>query len=185
MVEEKLKQIREKMDKTIADYEQELKSIRTGRASAALLDNLRFDYYGTPTYLKSAATVTTPEPNLIVVQPWDTSQIGAIEKAIMTSDLGITPSNDGRVVRLPVPPLTEERRKQMVKSVAQMAEQHRIAVRKIRQEGRDGFQKLEKDKKISEDDSKKGLDKVQEYTDGYIRKVDEITKKKEAELMKI
>jgi ribosome recycling factor len=185
MVQEKLKQTEEKMKKAIADFEQELKSIRTGRASAALLDNIRFDYYGTLTPLKSAATVSTPEPNLIVVQPWDTSQIPAIEKAILTSDLGITPSNDGRVVRLPVPPLTEERRKQMVKTVAQMAEQHRVAVRKIRQEGRDQVQKLEKDKKVSEDDAKKGLDKIQEFTDGYIRKIDEITKRKEAELMKI
>jgi len=143
------------------------------------------DYYGAITPLNQLATISTPEPTLIVIQPWDTSGIGAIEKAIQSSDLGITPSNDGKVIRLPVPPLTEERRKQLVKNVYQMAELHRVSIRQIRQASRDQVQKMEKDKEISEDESHKGQDKVQDLTNDYVKKIDETTKKKETELMKV
>ncbi|MBN2430187.1 MAG: ribosome recycling factor [Acidobacteria bacterium] len=185
MLEEVLKQTEEKMEMTLLDFEQELKSVRTGRASVHLVDPVRVDYYGTMTPLNQLATISTPDPTLIVIQPWDVSSIGAIEKAIQQSDLGITPSNDGKVIRLPVPPLTEERRKQLVKNVHQMSEQHRIAVRQNRQTARDQIQKLEKDKEISEDQSHKGQDRVQSLTDEYVKKIDELTKKKETELMKI
>jgi len=185
MLEDVLKQTEEKMELTLLDFEQELKSVRTGRASVHLVDPVRVDYYGTMTPLNQLATISTPDPTLIVIQPWDISSIGAIEKAIQQSDLGITPSNDGKVIRLPVPPLTEERRKQLVKNVHQMAEQHRIAVRQNRQIARDQIQKLEKDKEISEDQSHKGQDRVQSLTDEYVKKIDELTRKKETELMKI
>jgi ribosome recycling factor len=185
MLEDVLKETEEKMELTLLDYEQELKSVRTGRASVHLVDPVRVDYYGTMTPLNQLATISTPDPTLIVIQPWDVSSIGAIEKAIQQSDLGITPSNDGKVIRLPVPPLTEERRKQLVKNVHQMAEQHRIAIRQNRQAARDQIQKLEKDKEISEDQSRKGHDRVQSLTDEYVKKIDELTKKKETELMKI
>lgn len=185
MLQDALTQTEEKMTKTIADFETELKSLRTGRASAHLVDHIKVDYYGTLTPLNQLATISTPEPTLIVIQPWDASCIGAIEKAILSSDIGITPANDGKLVRLPVPPLTEERRKQMVKSVATMSEQHRIAIRHIRQASRDQVQKLQKDKQITEDDERSGLDRIQKLTDGYIKKIDELAKKKEQELMKV
>jgi len=185
MVKDVLKQTESKMKKTLSDYEQELRSVRTGRASVHLVDHIRVDYYGAITPLNQLATISTPEPTLIVIQPWDTSGIGAIEKAIQSSDLGITPSNDGKVIRLPVPPLTEERRKQLVKNVYQMAELHRVSIRQIRQASRDQVQKMEKDKEISEDESHKGQDKVQDLTNDYVKKIDETTKKKETELMKV
>jgi ribosome recycling factor len=185
MLQDALQQTEEKMDKTIADFETELKSLRTGRASAHLVDHIKVDYYGTLTPLNQLSTISTPEPTLIVIQPWDASCIGAIEKAILSSDIGITPANDGKLVRLPVPPLTEERRKQMVKSVAAMSEQHRIAIRHIRQASRDQVQKMQKDKQITEDDERSGLDRIHKLTDGHIRKIDEIAKKKEQELMKV
>jgi len=185
MVKDVLKQTESKMKKTLSDYEQELRSVRTGRASVHLVDHIRVDYYGAITPLNQLATISTPEPTLIVIQPWDTSGIGAIEKAIQSSDLGITPSNDGKVIRLPVPPLTEERRKQLVKNVYQMAELHRVSIRQIRQASRDQVQKMEKDKEISEEESHKGQDKVQDLTNDYVKKIDETTKKKETELMKV
>ncbi len=185
MIQDVLKQTEEKMKKTIQDFENELKSVRTGRASVHLVDPIRVDYYGTLTPLNQLATISTPEPTLIVIQPWDTSGIGAIEKAILNSDIGITPSNDGKVIRLPVPPLTEERRKQLVRNVSQMAEQHRIAIRQIRQASRDQIQKLEKDKQVSEDASHDGQDRIQTLTNDYTKIIDEMTKKKEAELMKV
>lgn len=185
MLQEALKQTEERMRKTVEDFEQELKSLRTGRASVHLVDHIRVDYYGTLTPLNQLATISTPEPTLIVIQPWDTSAIGAIEKAILSSDIGITPNNDGKLIRLPVPPLTEERRKQMAKSVAQIAEQHRIALRHVRQAARDQIQKMQKDKEIPEDDEHKGLDRIQELTNVYSKKIDEVARKKEQELMKI
>lgn len=185
MLQEVLKQTEEKMKKTLEDFDQELKTLRTGRASVHLVDHIKLDYYGTMTPLNQIATISTPEPSLIVIQPWDTSVINQIEKAIMSSDLGITPSNDGKIIRLPIPPLTEERRKQMVKNVTQMAEQHRIAIRHIRQTQRDQAQKLQKEKQITEDDEKRGLDKIQELTNSFTKKVDDTARKKEQELMKI
>jgi ribosome recycling factor len=185
MLNDVLKQSEDKMKKTLADFEQELKSLRTGRASAHMVDHIKVDYYGTLTPLNQLATISTPEPSLVVIQPWDVSGIAAIEKAILSSDLGITPSNDGKIIRLPVPPLTEERRRQMVKTVTTAAEQHRVAVRQIRQTQRDQVQKLQKDKKITEDDERRGLDKIQKLTDEYIKKIDETVKRKEQELMKV
>lgn len=185
MVQDVIKQTEDKMKKTVEDFEQELKSVRTGRASTGLVDNIRVDYYGTLTPLKQMATVSTPEPTVIMIQPWDVSAISIIEKAIMSSDIGITPSNDGKVIRLPVPPLTEERRKQLAKNVAQMAEQHRVAIRKIRQAGRDQLTKMEKDKTAPEDEVRRGNDKTQDLTNLFIKKIDDITKRKEEELMKV
>jgi len=185
MLQEVLKQTEEKMKKSIAEFELELKSLRTGRASAQMVDHIKVDYYGTLTPLNQLATISTPEPTLILIQPWDTSCISLIEKAVLSSDIGITPGNDGKVIRLPVPPLTEERRKQMVKSVSQMSELRRVSIRHIRQAARDQIQKLQKDKLIPEDEEKKGLDKVQRLTDEFSRKIDEISKRKEQELLKV
>lgn len=180
-----IKDMKGKMEKTIEHYKEELKSIRTGRASIAMFDGITVDYYGTPTPLNGVATLAAPEPRLITVQPWDVSLIGLIEKAIQNSNMGFNPSNDGKIIRIPVPQLTEERRKEIVKLVKKMAEDNKVAVRNLRREGNDKIKKLEKDKEISEDDSKKFVDDIQEITNDYIKKVDEITALKEKEVMEI
>ncbi len=185
MMDDVLNQTKEKMEKAVKNFEDELKTIRTGKASVHMLDGIMVNYYGSPTPINQVATISTPDPTLIVIQPWDATVIPEIEKAILSSDIGITPSNDGKVVRLPVPPLTEERRKQLVKNVNQMTEEKRIAIRHIRHEAREKIQKMQKNKEISEDDEKRGLDKVQKLTDEYIKKVDEMAKEKEKELMKV
>src|ERR1700726_3891392 len=150
-----------RMEKALADLQHDMAAVRTGRASVSLLDNVRADYYGTPTPLNQLATLHVPEPALITIQPWDVSQIGPIEKAIRSSDLGLNPGNDGKVVRLPIPPLTEERRKDLVKKLHGVAEHHRVSVRNIRREGNESVKKLLKDKKIAEDDEKRALDEIQ------------------------
>jgi ribosome recycling factor len=177
--------IKQRMEKALADLQHEMAAIRTGRASLSLLDHIRVDYYGTPTPLNQVANLHVPEPALITITPWDSSQIGPIEKSIRTSDLGLNPANDGKMIRLPIPPLTEERRKDLVKKVHAAAEHHRVAVRNIRREGNEASKKLLKDKKITEDDDKKAHDEIQKMTDGYMGKIDQAAKTKEKDILEI
>jgi ribosome recycling factor len=185
MVRQILDAAKKGMEKCVDDMKQNLATIRTGRASISILDHIQANYYGTPTPLNQMASLSTPDPTLIVIQPWDPSTISAIEKAILTSDLGLNPTNDGKVIRLPVPPLTQERRKQLAKSVGHIAEQHRVAVRQVRHDANDQLKTLLKDKRISEDEEKDGLKKVQDMTNSYIEKVEELQKRKEAEILEI
>lgn len=184
-VKEIEQQARSRMDKTKTDLQHELASIRTGRASLALLDHVRVDYYGTPTALNQLATLAVPEATLITVQPWDVSQIGAVEKAIRSADLGLNPANDGRIVRVPIPPLTEERRKELVRHLHHVLENHRVAVRNIRRDANEAVKKLLKDKKISEDDDKRAHDEIQKLTNKTIEDVDQIGRAKEKEILEI
>ena len=174
-----------KMEKSLADLQHALASIRTGRASVSIFDGLRVDYYGTPTPLNQLANLHVPEPTLITIQPWDVSQIGSIEKAIRSSDLGLNPANDGKIIRVPIPALTEERRKEIVKRLHHVVEEHRVAVRNIRRDANDHMKKLLKDKTISEDDERRGLEEMQKMTDGYIAKIDTVSKSKEKEILSI
>jgi ribosome recycling factor len=177
--------LKARMDKALTDLQHEMASIRTGRASLSLLDHIRVDYYGTPTPLNQIANLHVPEPALITIQPWDLSQIGPIEKAIRVSDLGLNPANDGKVIRLPIPPLTEERRKDLVKKLHGAAEHHRVALRNIRRDGNEAVKKLNKDKKITEDEDKRAHDEIQKLTDGYMQKIDQAAKTKEKEILEI
>src|SRR6476646_8675576 len=152
--------LKSRMEKAVSDLQHEMASIRTGRASLGILDHIRVDYYGTPTPLNQLANLHVPEPSLITIQPWDVSQIGPIEKAIRTSDLGLNPGNDGKVIRLPIPPLTEERRKELVRRLHAAAEHHRVSVRNVRRDGNESVKKLLKDKKVTEDDDKKAHDEI-------------------------
>lgn len=174
-----------RMEKVLSDVQHTMATIRTGRASLNLLDNVKADYYGAPTPLNQLATLHVPEPQLITVQPWDISQIGNIEKAIRSSDLGLNPSNDGKLVRVPIPPLTEERRKELVKHLHNVAEDHRVALRNIRRDANEHVKKLLKDKLISEDDERRALDEVQKMTDGHIQKLDQAAKVKEKEIVEL
>jgi ribosome recycling factor len=176
---------RTRMEKALADLQNEMASIRTGRATLSLLDHIRVDYYGTPTPVNQVANLHVPEPNMITIQPWDVSQIGLIEKAIRVSDLGLNPSNDGKLIRLPIPPLTEERRKDLAKKLHAVAEHHRVGVRNIRRDGNEAVKKLSKDKKITEDDDKKAHDDIQKLTDGYMDKIDSAAKTKEKEILEL
>jgi ribosome recycling factor len=173
------------MEKAISDLQHEMASIRTGRASLSILDHIRVESYGTPMPLNQLANLHVPEPSLITIAPWDVSQIGPIEKAIRISDLGLNPSNDGKMIRLPIPPLTEERRKEMVKRLHAAAEHHRVSVRNIRRDGNEAVKKLLKDKKITEDEDKRAHDEIQKTTDGYMQKIDQASKTKEKEIMEI
>ncbi len=177
--------LRTRMDKAMSDLQHDMAAIRTGRASLGILDHIRVDYYGTPTPLNQIANLHVPEPALITIQPWDVSQIGPIERAIRTSDLGLNPANDGKVIRLPIPPLTEERRKELVKKLHAGAEHHRVSVRNIRRDGNEAIKKLLKDKKITEDDDKKAHDEIQKLTDSYMAKIDQASKVKEKEILEI
>lgn len=173
------------MDAVIEDFKRKLSNVRTGRATVGLLDTVHVDYYGTSTPLIQMASVAVPEPQLITVQPWDMSQLGAVEKAIIAANLGLNPSNDGKVIRLPVPPLNEERRKQLAKQVHEIAEDHRIAVRNVRHASNDALKKMLKEKEVSEDEEKRGLDEVQKLTNAFIAKIDELTKNKEHEIISV
>ena len=184
-IKDEVAQIRKRMEKAIDDIRKELASIRTGRASISILDNIQVDYYGTPTPINQVAQLGTPDPTLVTVQPYDVSLVGPIEKSIRASDLGLNPSNDGRLIRIPIPPLTEERRKQLAKHVHKVLEEHRTAVRNVRRDGNEALKKLAKDKKISEDDEKRAMEEVQKMTDGEIRKMEEMGQKKEAEVMQV
>ena len=174
-----------RMDKVLSDLQHAIASIRTGRASVAIFDNLKMDYYGTPTPINQLANLHVPEATLITIQPWDVSQIGAIEKAIRSSDLGLNPANDGKIIRVPIPALTEERRKEIVKRLHHVAEEHRVAARNIRRDANEHLKKLLKDKLISEDEERRALDDVQKMTDGHIQKIDQMSKVKEKEILEI
>src|SRR3954468_16831839 len=177
--------LKTRMEKALSDMQHDMAAIRTGRASLGILDHIRVDYYGTPTPLNQLANLHVPEPSLITIQPWDVSQIGPIEKAIRTSDLGLNPANDGKVIRLPIPPLTEERRKDLVKKLHGAAENHRVAVRNIRRDGNESVKKLLKDKKVTEDEEKRAHDEIQKLTDAYMQKIDAAVKAKEKEILEI
>jgi ribosome recycling factor len=174
-----------RMEKALADLQHDMAGVRTGRASVSLLDNVRADYYGTPTPLNQLATLHVPEPGLITVQPWDVSQIGVIEKAIRSADLGLNPANDGKLIRVPIPPLTEERRKELVKKVHHLAEDHRVAMRNVRRDANENVKKLLKDKIISEDEDRRAHDEIQKLTDVSIQKLDQAAKAKEKEIMEL
>jgi ribosome recycling factor len=174
-----------RMDKALTDMQHDIAAIRTGRASVSIFDTLRVDYYGTPTPLNQVANLHVPEPSLITIQPWDVSQIAAIEKAIRTSDLGLNPGNDGKIIRVPIPALTEERRKDIVKRLHGIAEDHRVALRNIRRDANEHLKKLLKDKAISEDEERRALDGVQKMTDAQIGKIDLASKAKEKEILEI
>lgn len=174
-----------RMDKVLTDFQHEMAGIRTGRASVAIFDNLKMDYYGTPTPINQLANLHVPEATLITIQPWDVSQIGAIEKAIRSSDLGLNPANDGKIIRVPIPAVTEERRKEIVKRLHHVAEEHRVAARNIRRDANEHLKKLLKDKLISEDEERRALDDVQKMTDGHIQKIDQMSKVKEKEILDI
>lgn len=180
-----IKETRPRMDTVIEDFRRKLATVRTGRAAVSLLDTVMVDYYGTMTPLSQMASVHAPEPQMLTVQPWDQSQIGAVEKAIRGADLGLNPSNDGKLVRIPIPPLTEERRKQLAKQVHDIAEDHRTAIRNIRRDGNERLKKLLKDKAISEDAERDGLDEIQKLTNTYIGKIDELSKSKETEITSV
>ena len=183
MIESTHQETKDRMGKTITDLKNELKRVRTGRASLSLLDGIRVDYYGTQTQLNQMASLSVPESRLIVIQPWDVSAIKEIEKAILKSDLGLTPSSDGKLIRISIPPLTEERRKELVKVVSKMCEEHKIATRNIRRDSNELLKGFKKDGDISEDDSFKAQDSVQKVTDEYINRIDEIYKNKEKEIL--
>lgn len=178
-------QLKGRMDKAVQDFQTNLGSIRTGRASIHMLDQIKVEYYGTPTPLNQVAQITTPDANMIVIQPWDVSLIGEIEKALRTSDLGFNPNNDGKIIRVPVPPMTEERRREVVKHLHRVLEDHRTAVRNIRRDGNELVKKASKEKNISEDEEKRSLDEMQKLTDEEIKRMEEMAKKKEAEVMQI
>jgi ribosome recycling factor len=176
---------KQRMEKALTDLQQAMAIIRTGRASIHLLDAIRVDYYGTPTPLNQVANLHVPEPGMITVQPWDVSLLATIEKTIRTSDLGINPANDGKIIRLPIPPLTEERRKELVKKLHAVAEDHRVAVRNIRRDCNEHIKRLSKDKKISEDEDRKGHEETQKLTDACMKRIDEAAKIKEKEILDI
>ena len=184
-VDNVLRETKPKMEAVIEDFKRRLANVRTGRATVGLLDSVMVDYYGVPTPLSQMASVNVPEPQMLTVQPWDASQISAIEKAINQSNLGFNPSNDGKMIRLPVPPLNEERRKQLAKQVHEIAEEHKIAVRNVRHHSNDTLKKMLKDKAISEDDERYGLEEVQKQTNIYVGKIDELAKTKEHEIISV
>lgn len=185
MANSALTNLKEGIDKRLAFYREELKGVRTGRASVSMFDNIKVDYYGTMTPLSGVGTLSSPEPRLVTITPWDTSMIKHIEKAIQTSQMGFNPSNDGKVVRIPFPQLTEDRRKELAKIIKKMGEEAKVAVRNERRDANEKIKKQEKDKEISEDESKKLQDEIQKLTDTSIKKIDEITESKEKEVMEI
>lgn len=180
-----IKETRPRMETVIDDFRRKLGTIRTGRAAVSLLDTVMVDYYGSMTPLSQMASVHAPEPAMLTVQPWDQTQIGAVEKAIRAADLGLNPSNDGKLVRIPIPALTEERRKQLAKQVHDIAEDHRTAVRNVRRDGNEKLKKMLKDKAISEDAERDALDEIQKLTNNYIGRIDELSKTKEQEIMSV
>jgi ribosome recycling factor len=185
MAKETLVQARTRMAKVLEDCRAELAAVRTGRASASLLDHIKVEYYGTPTPLNQVATLGVPEPSMLTVQPWDPSLLPVIDKAIRSSDLGLNPVNDGKILRVPIPPLTEERRKELVKHLHKVLENHRTAVRNIRRDANEALKKLLKDKKISEDEERRGLEEIQRLTDEFIEKLDAQEKSKEKEILEM
>ncbi|MGW8207543.1 MAG: ribosome recycling factor [Syntrophobacteria bacterium] len=185
MVEEIFEDLNERMGKSIETLKREYSRLRTGRASVSLLDGIRVSYYDTPTPLNQMASLAVPEPRLIVIQPWDKTAIGDIEKAILKSELGLTPMNDGKVIRIAIPPLTEERRKELVKVARKMAEDNKVAIRNIRRDANDMLKDLKTEKEITEDDLYRSQDEVQKITDDFISQVDELCTVKEKEILEI
>jgi ribosome recycling factor len=185
MINELLQELRERMNKSVEALQDDLMGIRTGRASPALVEKLSVEYYGTLTPLNQMASIAAPEPRLLVIKPWDPSALSDIERAILKSDLGLTPMNDGKLIRLNVPRLTEERRRELVKLVSRRVEEGRIAIRNLRRDSLQDLKEFEKEKMISEDDFFRGKDDVQDLTDEFIKEIDEIGKRKEEELMEI
>jgi ribosome recycling factor len=177
--------LKQRIDKTLDDLKKELMKVRTGRASASILENIRVDYYGTPTPLSGVASVNVPEPRLITIKPWEKTILKEIEKALREANLGINPMNDGEIIRLPFPPLTEERRKEIAKQVRTKGEDHKVAIRNIRRDANEALKVQLKDKKITEDDQKRATEKVQKETDAGVTKVDEIIAAKDKEIMSI
>jgi ribosome recycling factor len=185
MIDDVLLEIEDKMDKAVAALRSDLLVIRTGRASPALVEKLVVECYGSSMPLNQMATIAVPEPRLLTIRPWDISVIGNIEKAILKSDLGLTPNNDGKIIRLPIPALTDERRRDLSKMVSRRAEEARVAIRNLRRDGLKEIGDLQKNKEISEDDFYKGKDDLQELTDDYVKKVDELGELKQAEIMEV
>ena len=185
MLEDVYQEVEHKMERSIEALRKDLSRIRTGRASLSLLDGIGIDYYGTATPLNQVATLAVPESRLITIQPWDKTQMGSIEKAIQKSDLGLTPTNDGTLIRLAIPPLTADRRKELVKQVKKVGEDSKIALRNVRRDGNDTLKSLEKDKLVSEDDWRRGQEQVQKITDRFISQIDEILQAKETEVMEV
>ena len=178
-----IREVETRMQGALDTLGREFAGVRTGRASTGLLEGIRVDYYGTPTPVPQVASLSVPDPKTLLIQPWDASLLPAIEKAIMKSDLGLTPANDGKVIRLVMPPLNEERRKQLAKAVGKLAEDARVAIRNIRHDANKKLKTMEKEKKISEDDGRRGQDQTQKITDKFIQRVDELLKKKEQEIL--
>jgi ribosome recycling factor len=185
MINDVIKDVQHRMHGAIEALHREFKSLRTGRANAAMLDTVTVDYYGTPTPIAQVASIKVPEASLIVAEPWDKTMVGAIEKAIRNADLGLNPANDGKIVRIPVPQLTEERRKELVKKAHHVSEEARTAIRQVRRDGNDKLKKMLKDHEISEDDEKRGLDEIQKMTDKHIDEVGNILKHKETDIMAV
>ncbi len=185
MLNEIYDELKSEMDDKIAAFKKELAKVRTGRASLNVLDSVRVDYYGAPTPLNQVATMNIPESRLITVQPWDANVIGDIEKAIMKADLGLNPNSDGKIIRIAIPPLTEERRKELVRTVKRMGEDCKVAVRNSRRDTNELLKDMEKEKEISQDDMHRGRDEVQKVTDDFIKKVDEVLAAKEKEILEI
>ena len=183
MIDEIYQETKESMGKTVAALKRELQRIRTGRASLSILDGIKVDYYGTPTPLNQMATLAVPKSRLITIQPWDVSAIKEIEKAILKSDLGLTPSNDGKILRISIPPLTEERRKELVKVIHKMCEEHKVTARNIRRDSNDLVKSLKKDGDISEDEAYRSQDEIQKITDAHIKLIDECYSEKEKEIL--
>jgi len=177
--------LKRRMEKAVADFQANLASTRTGRASVHLLDAVKIDYYGTYTPITQLAQVSTPEAQMILIQPWDPTVIAEIEKVLRTADLGLNPQSDGKVIRVPIPPMTEERRREVVKHVNKVLEEHRTAVRNIRRDGNEAVKKLAREKKVSEDEEKRALEEVQKLTDDEIRKMEKLSTKKEDEIMQV
>lgn len=177
--------IKRRMDQAVAAFQANLASVRTGRASVHMLDQVKVDYYGTPTPISQLAQVSAPEAQLILIQPWDPSVLKEIEKSIQTSDLGFNPQSDGKLIRIPVPPMTEERRRDVVKHLNRVLEEQRTAVRNVRRDGNDALKKLAKEKKISEDEEKRSLEEIQKLTDEEIRRMEELARKKEIDIMQV
>ncbi len=184
-LKEQFGQLKTRMEKAVEDFRKEIAATRTGRASVHMLDSVQAEYYGSMMPLNQVATINAPEPQLITVTPFDPSALSAIEKAIRTADLGMNPMNDGKIIRIPVPPLTEERRKEMVKHLHKALEEHRTAIRNIRRDGNDFIKKALKDKKITEDEERGSMDQLQKLTDGEIKKIEEMCQAKEKEVMTV
>jgi ribosome recycling factor len=185
MEKEAKKRISDRMEKSLESLKKDLASIRTGRASLSILDGVLVDSYGTPSPISHVATLSVPESRLITIQPWDVKMIPEIEKAIQRADLGLNPSNDGKVIRLSIPQLTEESRKEIAKKVHKRGEEAKVSIRNIRRDGNDEMKKLEKEKHLSEDETKRSIDEIQKITDSFIKRVDEIVSHKEAEIMEV